>query len=599
MTLAISKKVALKAFLALLVSLCLTGCNESEGAVQVDVGSAPLAAAYRVDLYAREAGLPIIEGVFLVNDQNLVTLDDIPVGEWSLFIQAQNGDLTTIGHYQEVIRVEADQVTTVTAGTYRPGLPGDPVPESNLSLNSFGPNGEALFTGVFAAGIDTVPAASLTVDLVSGEGQATTNQGVVTNREVNERTPHLQCGTCFISSDDLRRADETVPENQIRAQISSVNEGETLSLFIITSFQTVTCQRILNDTQTQNCVILAEVVGGTPVISQSTALQIAEAFDTNNPFQDGDAGIYADTQARFGAEWVASGGRDGDARVQLVFLSSNTIGGAGLFGFFNPADQSLSSGSSSNAGEILYINADRTNADLYDGLGTIAHEFVHLIMYNQKVARDGTFPADATPENAVLDEGLAVLNEELCGFTFTGTGGGNFFLLSSVNNLLNEGLNRRFFTFGGQLSDYGAGYLFWRYIHDQFGIQTITSITTSPASGRANIEQVLSEPFVDLFQRYVQSVALAGRTDIPQNLQFTNLDLFGNFTDRDGMNFDFNGLQGVTTVTLPGSLTQTLDVEPWGTVFFRATGGDGSALTWNVNGADGVTAGSVPIANAQ
>ena len=494
--------------------------------------------------------------------------------------------------------METDQTTIVTAGTYKPGLPGDALPETELSLESFGPNGEALFSGLFAAGVDSVPAASLTFDLENGEGEATVNR-LDLSRRSSEVSSHMQCGTCFITAQDFQRAERTVPENQIRAQISPVGPGETVSLFIITSFQTVTCQRLLNDSQAQNCLIFAEVVNGTPVITESRALQIAQAFDSDNPFQDGDTGIYKETQARFGTEWVANGGRDSDVRVNLVYLSSATIGGEGLFGFFNPGDQSLTSGNSSNAGEILYLNADRANDDLYDALGTIAHELVHLIVYNQKVARDGTFPAGAAPENAVLDEGLAVLNEELSGFTYTGPSGGNLFLLRAVSDLLDDGLNRRYFIFSGSLADYGAGYLFWRYVHDQYGIEAIKNIVTSPDSGRGNVEKILNQPFIEIFQRFTQAVALAGRTDIPQNLRFTDLDLFGEYTARNGTNIDLNGLQGINQVTLPGTLMVNQDVEPWGTVFFRAREGNGSSLTWRVSGAQGVSAGSVPLSNAQ
>ncbi len=593
---ALSSRI-LRSIWALGITLLLTGCNAGEGQVQVDVGSAPLAAAYRVDLYAREPGLGLVEGHHLV-EHNQVTLKNVPAGEWSLFIQAQNGDLTTIGHYQQVIRVETDQTTIVTAGTYKPGLPGDALPETELSLESFGPNGEALFSGLFAAGVDSVPAASLTFDLENGEGEATVNR-LDLSRRSSEVSSHMQCGTCFITAQDFQRAERTVPENQIRAQISPVGPGETVSLFIITSFQTVTCQRLLNDSQAQNCLIFAEVVNGTPVITESRALQIAQAFDSDNPFQDGDTGIYKETQARFGTEWVANGGRDSDVRVNLVYLSSATIGGEGLFGFFNPGDQSLTSGNSSNAGEILYLNADRANDDLYDALGTIAHELVHLIVYNQKVARDGTFPAGAAPENAVLDEGLAVLNEELSGFTYTGPSGGNLFLLRAVSDLLDDGLNRRYFIFSGSLADYGAGYLFWRYVHDQYGIEAIKNIVTSPDSGRGNVEKILNQPFIEIFQRFTQAVALAGRTDIPQNLRFTDLDLFGEYTARNGTNIDLNGLQGINQVTLPGTLMVNQDVEPWGTVFFRAREGNGSSLTWRVSGAQGVSAGSVPLSNAQ
>ena len=588
----------LKTWAMIALALLTTGCVQEEGSVAVDVGQAPLAVAYRVDLYAREAGMELVDGVY-VSGRSVATLDDVPAGKWSLLIQAQNGDHTTIGYYQAVVEVFADRTTEIVAGTYRPGMPGDPLPETSAGLTSFGPNGDALFSALYAPDIDSLPQATVDLELSSGEGTATSNRQSTLSRALESGAP--QCGTCFISAQDVEQGNQLVRQRQdIRAQFAGTATGGTADFFIVTTFQTVTCRRLLTDAQTEHCLIFAELVNGNPVISEATALQVAQGFDSDNPFQDGDGGIYGDTRTRMGSEWITDGGRDGDTRVALVFLSPSSIGGSGLFGFFNPADQKSSAeNASSNEGEILYLNAERAEADVYDALGTIAHEFVHLIIYNQKVAQEGTFPSGASPENAVMDEGLAVLNEELSGFTYTGDQGGNFFLLSAVSQLLDQGINRRYFQFGGQLADYGAGYLFWRYVHDQFGLQTVTDLATSTNTGRANFDSVLNEPFYLFFQRYTQALALNNQTGLPGELMFDNLDLFGTYPSREGTVFELNGLQGISSVTLPGTLTTSLDVEPWGTVFYRADGGDGSAVNWMASGVQGLSVDVVPLENAQ
>lgn len=567
------------------LTLLLSGCNGG-GSVVVDVGQPPAAQAFQVDLYADEpTGLGVVEGkYFRAGELQEVTLDDIEPGRWALLIQAQDPYLNTLYHYQAKLEVREDQTTRITAGTYRPGLPGDPIPEAEATLTTFGPNGDALLTATYGPASDGMPGASVNLEIASGEGEAEEAEAEVVARGFGPQVGSAQCGTCFISDSDVARANRIVAQ-EVRPQVGTVAPGETRDFFVVTSFQTVTCQRLLNDSQTQHCLIFAEEVGGTPVISEATALAIAQAFDQDNPFQEGEVGIYEQTRQRFGSEWKVNGGRDGDERVVLVFLSSGSIGGEGLFGFVNPADERpKSESSSSNEGEIMYLNADRATASLYDGVGTLSHELVHLIVLNQKVVQDGTFPEGASPENAVLDEGLAVLNEELCGFGYSGPQGGNFFLLSALSNLLTEGFNRAYFSFGGKLSDYGAGYLFWRFLHDQEGIETITTIVDNPATGRANIEAVLQEPFSDFFARYTQAVALNDQPDLPLELQFTNLDLFSAYTATDGQTFDLNGLQGVRAVTLPGTLSVEDTLQPWGTIFYRASGGDGSALTLKATG---------------
>ncbi|MCA9781654.1 MAG: hypothetical protein KC800_33280, partial [Candidatus Eremiobacteraeota bacterium] len=508
-----------------------------------------------------------------------------------------NNDSQTVAYYQTKVEVTDGDTTEVVAGTYKSGSPGEAEQLSESGLDSFGPNGEALLTATFAADTDFEPEVTVDLELISGEGLAQEEGSAqALNRSVGESG--RQCGTCFIAPEDVEQAN-SVRAQSVRYQVSQVGPGENLDFFVITTFQTVTAQRILTDAQTEHCLIFAELDNGTPVISEQTALAIAEGFDSDNPFQEGDNGIYEDTRARYGSEWVLNGGRDGDERVVLLFLSSDSIGGTGLFGFFNPADErSKESNESSNEAEMLYVNADRAESDLYDVLGTIAHEFSHLIIFNQKIARNGEFPDGAVSENAVLDEGLAVLNEELSGFSYTGTDGGNFFLLSAVSKLLEDGLNRTYFQFGGQLSDYGAGYLFWRYIHDQAGIEAIHSMTTSTSVGRANVEAVLGVPFAETFRNYTQAVALNGRDGLEPELEFTNLDLFGDCISTNGTEFNLQGLQGIRSVSLPGTLTTSLPIQPWGTEFYDATGGDGSALTWRAQGSSIVT-GVVPLSNAE
>jgi hypothetical protein len=577
-----------KIAIILLSTLSLVGCDQSDGMVEVNPGSVPLAAAYRVDLYAQDDGLPLIEGKSVV-DGSLVTFDAVPQGRWSVLVQAENGDQTTIAHFIGQIEVKANETTHLDAGTYSPGLPGDAAPESENTVESFGPEGSALLTTIYAPASDGVPAADVSIDIVSGQGQADSVEGATALAKAASAEVH-RCATTWLATQPAPQvhSQSTATLNQAPDR-GSLAPGQTASFFIATSFKTVECARVLNDSQTEHCLIFAELVDGTPVIDDATALEVANAFDNDNPFKDGDTGIYEDTRGRFGSEWNSNpeGGRDQDQRVVFVFLSSESIGGEGFFGFFRPQDEAdTTQVENSNQGEMIFVNADRTNDDLYDALSTISHEFTHVIVWNEKVGQDGTFPEGAIPLNATLDEGLAVLNEDLSGFTYTGTDGGNFFLLSAVDGLLKEGLNRPFFQFQGGLDDYGAGYLFWRYMHDRFGEDTLREITTSAGVGRENISTIVQLPFSEVFGDFVQAVALNGEEGLPEELSFNGVDLHATYTDREGTSFPLDGLQGINQVTLPGTLQETATIEPWGTVFYRALDGDGSPLSFKATGVD-------------
>lgn len=591
-----------------LIASVVTGCEQGEGSVEVDVGQVPLAAAYRVDLYAEDGGLDLVEGKSIVSGSE-VRFEGVEAGRWSVLVQAQNGDQTTIAHTIGKLTVKANETTEFVAGTYRPGLPDTPPPASDTELPAFGPDGDALLTALYAPGIDTLPAAEVALTAANGTGQveAAPTRAVTTSNRSSEEHGH-GCATAWLI--EQQRAEQQAgvlrqetPGNTVtRPNWGSLAPGETGSFYVATTFRETECARVLSDAQTEHCLIFAEVVDGTTVIDEARALAVANAFDKDNPFQQGDTGIYDSTRARFGSEWNSNpaGGRDQDGRVILVFLSSESIGGRGFFGFFNPNDERSSAESAvSNAGEILFLNADRANDDLYDVLATISHEFVHLILWNEKVGQDGTLPEGANLENAVIDEGLAVLNEDLSGFTFSGEQGGNYFLLASVQDLLDKGLNRPFFQFRGGLADYGAGYLLMRYLHDRFGLEKIKEMTTSPATGRENIGAVLRLPFPAVFAEFAQAVALNGEEGLPEELSFDGVDLSASYTDRDGETFALNGLQGVGALTLPGTFENTVRLEPWGTVLFRANGGDGGPLTFTATGAESLLSEIVSVKSGQ
>ncbi|MCA9778931.1 MAG: hypothetical protein KC800_19520, partial [Candidatus Eremiobacteraeota bacterium] len=86
-----ASRVYKKALGTALAVCLLVGCNGPEGSVAVDVGEANNAASYRVDLYADEPGLDLVEGASLLSERQVV-LDKVPVGRWALFIQALNND---------------------------------------------------------------------------------------------------------------------------------------------------------------------------------------------------------------------------------------------------------------------------------------------------------------------------------------------------------------------------------------------------------------------------------------------------------------------------------------------------------------------------
>ncbi len=286
------------------------------------------------------------------------------------------------------------------------------------------------------------------------------------------------------------------PQTSIRPRYQELPEGAEEDFYLIPAFKSVTTRKMLGPNDTVHCTIFAEVVNGVPSLSRARAVNIAAAFDSNNPQRPG-SGIYDQVRAVFGSEWNENppGGNDGDEKVVLVFFSSETLG-TSLYGYTSPADGDPDGGTMSNKGEILYINASK---DEYQQLATISHEFQHLVNQNQKVNQQGLNPAGATDENISVNEGLSGLSEEVCGYTYES---GNDLLVDVSNNYLEKPELHEFFDFFEAGLGYGQGYLFFRYVREHFGDQKILEICTDTRTGLDNLNAHLPGGFGEIFRRW-------------------------------------------------------------------------------------------------
>lgn len=373
----------------------------------------------------------------------------------------------------------------------------------------------------------------------------------------------------------MQRAGLEMP-GSARFEDADIPEGGDTTFFIVTTGQNRTVRKMHADADTSSVIVFAEVVSGTPVINKALALQIDSRFGTNNPFDSNGTGIGPRVRSIFGSEWNAGGGRDGQTKVVLVLLSSNGIGGAGLYGFFRPNDAyAKSQVANSNEGEILYLNATYFSGDMYDGLATVAHEFQHMCNFNQKFIRQGAF--SGSDEDDTINEGQSVLAEELSGFGLTSSGGGNSFMFESAKAYLDNPETYPFFTFGNDGGDYGKGYLMMKYLRDRFGTATITGIATSTNVSAANIAAVTGRSFNTLFQEWALANLLDPVTGAPVQFTYPNLALQANYS-----------IRGLGTVLLPAASPErtfnpptssaNLTLDPWTTTYLRYSGGDGSAL---------------------
>jgi hypothetical protein len=186
---------------------------------------------------------------------------------------------------------------------------------------------------------------------------------------------------------------------------------------------------------------------------------------------------YSTNREFFGEE--RSPGVDGDPHLSILHAGNL---GATVAGYFSSPDQYVQEvRPDSNEMEMFYINIDnvRINSDFYNGV--LAHEFQHMIHWNND-----------RNEETWLNEGCSelamVLNDRMYKPGYYDVGGSHFSYLYNPDTQLNswpEG------TAGSASANYGAAYLFMEYFLDRFGEEATQSLVAHPENGTDSVDATL------------------------------------------------------------------------------------------------------------
>ena len=210
----------------------------------------------------------------------------------------------------------------------------------------------------------------------------------------------------------------------------------------------------------------------------------------------------------------------------------------------------------SNEKEIVHIDLNPGSVATCEG--TIAHEFEHMIHWNQD--RD---------EETWVDEGCADLAEFLCYSTHP---------TSHVNAFLSD-TDVQLTTWGGSgstlLAHYGASYLFMLYLWEKHGeTSTIQSIVQDAANGIVGIQNHLGgTTFSTVFTRWT----VANRID---NMSIGPSPFYYGYAN---INLEASLSPSSDHSTYPYSRSTTVNY--WAADYIRFTGG-GSTLTLGFDGDD-------------
>ncbi len=200
--------------------------------------------------------------------------------------------------------------------------------------------------------------------------------------------------------------------------------------------------------------------------------------------------IYPTNRAFFGSEWTP--GVDGDPHLSI--LHARRIG-SGVAGYYWSADEyPVEVRPDSNQMEMFYINADNANVGSAFYLGTLAHEFQHMIHWHND-----------RNEETWLNEGLSELASLINGFD---PGGSDYSWSSRPDTQLNTWSDDE-----TRSAHYGGAYLFAAYLLDRFGEELTQAVVAHPANGIASVEAALAEQgspltFSDVFADWLVAAYL-------------------------------------------------------------------------------------------
>ncbi len=214
----------------------------------------------------------------------------------------------------------------------------------------------------------------------------------------------------------------------------------------------------------------------------------------SNLAQEFKSTIYPILTLNYGPEWKP--GIDGDARVTILIHPMIETAS----GYFNPGDEYLRAQVlASNQREMVYLNSKQITNSL--GKNFLAHEFTHLITFNQKEKTYGV------SEDVWLNEARAEYAPTLAGYNKEYQ---DSYLQKRVRDFL-ENPNDSLTEWQGKVSDYGVIDLFTHYLVDHYGKEVLIDSLKSGKIGIASINEALKkngfeENFSQIFTNWTIAV---------------------------------------------------------------------------------------------
>lgn len=238
--------------------------------------------------------------------------------------------------------------------------------------------------------------------------------------------------------------------------------------------------------------------------------------------------IYPQTRNVFGEEWTPGIDKESKITILLSKLDYN------IGGYFNPNDEYIKDSvvdNKSNEREMIYINPDF----IYDPRleSFIAHEFQHMITWNQKTRVQGI--TDDIWSNEARSELASSLTENAVGIDFLQ---GNLY---NRKNLFSVNYGDSLIDWNNRNYDYGTVSMFSQYLRDQLGTEPFEKITSNNQTGIKSIEKVLQENYQTDFKKIFTDWTIANYindTNFNQAYGYKNKNLQGELVRPEKIQID-------------------------------------------------------------
>jgi hypothetical protein len=227
---------------------------------------------------------------------------------------------------------------------------------------------------------------------------------------------------------------------------------------------------------------------------------------------------------------------------------------------------------------MLYVDAEMFKEESGVAVikSTLIHELVHMIVFNHKRLQPTLKGGVPIEENAFLNEGMAVVSEQLGGLGLPGV---EPTAVSYVFEFLQQNPSAPLIPSEYKDYLYGTGYLFCLYLMEQHGPEILRKLVQSNKAGIENVEQATGRPFTETFRNWAIALFASGFSEDPR-YTFKTVDLRGTYLGKR--------LDGIATTSFDDfPVIESVSTKPWSVIPIHFQAPDaGSTLNLSFTGSN-------------